>query len=322
MRIKGLLSVTSVGVEFFGKNGPNAFRSLESLEFEDMPKWENWNFSEVDEEARKFPSLRGLLIRNCPELLGSIPEYLPFLEKLVIFNCKRLVISIQSLPMLSELNIYGCNKVEYKGSESDSSLKTVSLSKIPKFTCAAEWLGSIKVESLVIDGCEEFCWGLLTQSMSLGYLKIGNLPQLVPIGAEEERQELMQYLKIPCSIQQLIIENCQKLEKLSTTLHYLTSLTVLELCFCPKLISLSKNNLPLNLKSLVILGCKSLECLLEGENVNISHPCLLEQLDIGYCQSLVSLSSTGQLPTRLKQLRIFSCEKLESIAQEIQDNSS
>ncbi|XWS74552.1 hypothetical protein CRYUN_Cryun01aG0007900 [Craigia yunnanensis] len=253
VRIKGLLSVTRVGVEFFGKNVPNAFRSLESLEFEDMPKWENWNISEVDEEARKLPSLRGLLIRNCPELLGSIPECLPSLEKLVIFNCKRLVISIQSLPMLSELNIYGCNKVEYEGSESDSSLKTVSLSKIPKFTCAAEWLGSIKVESLVIDSCEEFCWGLLTKSISLGYLKIGNLPQLVSIGAEEERQELMQYLKIPCCIQQLVIENCERLEKLSTTLHYVTSLT---------------------------------------------------------------------LPTRLKQLRIFSYEKLKSIAQEIQDNSS
>ncbi|XVE68306.1 hypothetical protein DITRI_Ditri09bG0057000 [Diplodiscus trichospermus] len=62
--IKGLHSVTNVGVEFFGKNASNAFPSLESLQFEDMPKWENWSFIQVDEEARKFPRLRELFIRK------------------------------------------------------------------------------------------------------------------------------------------------------------------------------------------------------------------------------------------------------------------
>lgn len=55
---------------------------------------------------------------------------------------------------------------------------------------------SIKVESLVIEDClqllRENNWGLLTQSMSLSYLAIQNLSQLVSVGAEEESEEMMQ----------------------------------------------------------------------------------------------------------------------------------
>ncbi|XVF82294.1 hypothetical protein PTKIN_Ptkin16aG0034600 [Pterospermum kingtungense] len=299
LRIKGFHNVTSVGVEFFGETTPNVFHSLESLVFEDMPKWENRKLFEVDEEARKFPSLRVFSIVNCPKLLGSIPEYLPCLEKLVIRGCEKLVISIQGLPMLSELKIERFHKIVYKGFVDGSSLKTVSFSKISNFTCAADWskLKSIKVESHVIEDCLELLqennWGLLTQSMSIGELRIGNLPQLVSVGAEEEIEESMQ-LKIPCTIRRLKIEKCERLEKLSTTLHYLTSLTALELESCPKLISVSNDNFPLN----------------------------LEQLTIFNCPSLVSLSSRGEFPTRLKHLYISSCAKLESIGEEIQDNSS
>ncbi|XVF82296.1 hypothetical protein PTKIN_Ptkin16aG0034800 [Pterospermum kingtungense] len=166
LRIKGFDNVTSVGVEFFGEKTPHAFPSLQSLLLEDMPKWKNWNCFEVDEEDRKFPSLRVLSIVNCPELLGSIPEYLPSLEKLMICGCKRLVITIQGLPVLADLEIKGCHKVVYKGFVDGSSLKTVSFSEIPNFTCATDWsstLRSIKVESLVIEDCLELLrennWG-------------------------------------------------------------------------------------------------------------------------------------------------------------------
>ncbi|XP_022748117.1 putative disease resistance RPP13-like protein 1 [Durio zibethinus] len=323
LRIKGLDNVTSVGVEFFGKNAPNAFPSLETLEFENMLKWENWNFFEVNEEARKYPKLRELSIVNCPELLGSIPENLPSLEKLVISYCKKLVISIQSFPMLSELDVRGCHEVLYKGFRDNSSLKRVCFSRIPKFTCVAEWLtlGSIKVDSLVIDDCEELCslqennWGLLTQSMSLNELSIGKWSQLVSIGAEEEREELMQ-LKIPCTIQKLTIRDCERLEKLSTTLHFVTSLRMLVLWYCPNLISLSNNNLPSNLKCLKIEGCVNLRCLLEeGEHVNLSSACPLEQMNISYCPSLISLSKNN-LPSNLRSLKIECCVNLRCLLEE------
>ncbi|XVE68324.1 hypothetical protein DITRI_Ditri09bG0058600 [Diplodiscus trichospermus] len=321
--IRGLQSVTSVGVEFFGKNATNAFPLLESLEFEDMPKWENWNFIEVDEEVRKFPRLRELLILRCRKLLGSIPEYIPSLEKLVIKKCEKLVISIQSLPMLSELEIEGCHKVVCKGFVDGSSLKRVSFSYIPKFICAAEWPTSvsIKVESLEINNCEELCslqennWKLLTRPMSLGTLSIVGFLQIVSIGVEEAREEEMQ-LKIPSSIQQLEIQNCERLEKLSTTLHYVTSLSVLKLMSCSKLISLSKSNLPWNLKILEINDCKNLLCLLEErENGNISNDCLLEQVSIQNCPKLIFLSNDN-LPSNLKSLIISNCLDLRCLLEE------
>ncbi|XVF82282.1 hypothetical protein PTKIN_Ptkin16aG0033500 [Pterospermum kingtungense] len=321
LHIKGLHNVTSVGVEFFGAKMPNAFPSLKSLKFEDMPKWEIWNFSEVGEEAMKFLRLRRLVIVKCPELLGSIPEYLPCLEELVIGVCKKLVISIQGLPKLSKIEIERCHKVVYKGFVDGSSLKRVSFSEISNFSCAAECLmiRSIKVESLVIRDCLELLrennWGLLTQSMSLDHLGIE--------GVEEEREELMQ-LKIPWTIRKLTIWNCGRLEMLSKSLHYFTSLKELGFFFCPKLISLSKNNLPLNLKRLKIFKCVNLRCLLEeGDNVTISNnTCLLEKLDVMHCPCLVSVSSRGWLLTSLQELTICHCAKLESIGVEIQDNSS
>ncbi|KAG4180837.1 hypothetical protein ERO13_A10G189400v2 [Gossypium hirsutum] len=214
VRIKGLRSVRTVGVEFFGENTTNTFSSLEILEFKDMLNWEKWNLCEVDEEARKFPKLSELLIENCPLLLGSIPEYLPSLKKLAILWCGKLIISVQNFPLLSELDIWGCHWVIYKGFVDNSSIKRISFEGISKFSCAAECLRlrSIKVESFEIGDCEELGpsrdnnWGLLTQSMSLKYLEIARCPQIVSIGTEEEREELMQ-LKIPSSIVRMTIRN-------------------------------------------------------------------------------------------------------------------
>ncbi|KAB2063257.1 hypothetical protein ES319_A10G204700v1 [Gossypium barbadense] len=328
--IRRLESVTSVGDEFFGENTKIAFPSLEILEFFNMPEWENWNFFEVDKEARKFPKLRELLIQSCPSLLGSIPEYLPSLEKLTIRDCKKMIISIQGFPMLSEIEIHRCHEVVYKGFANDSSLERVSFSCIPKFTCAVECmrLRPIKVQSLEIDDCEELFsfrennWRCLTQSMSLGILRISTCPQLASIGAEEERQESMQ-LKIPYNIEKLMIRNCERLEKLSTTLHCLTSVRVIKLNNCPKLISLTRSNLPLNLKVLSIRSCKKLQCLLldGGGNVNSSNACALRRLVISDCESLKRINRS-ELPSTLKQLTISWCQKLELVAQEIQDNSS
>ncbi|EOY19797.1 LRR and NB-ARC domains-containing disease resistance protein, putative [Theobroma cacao] len=325
--IQGLHNVTSVGLEFLGENTPNAFSSLEILRFGYMLNWENW---EVDDEAMKFSKLRELHICYCSELLGSIPESLPALEKLVIKSCEKLEISISSFPKLSELEIDECEKVVYKGFADHSSLQKVFFSNIPKFTCTRECLrlGSIRVESLKILRCEELLssrennWGLLTQSMSLGNLTIRGCAQLLSIGVEGEREELMQ-LKIPYSIEHMVVEDCEKLEKISTTLQSFTSLRVLVLESCPKLISLSKSNLPLSLNRLRIWFCHNLRCLWdEGENINIDSAFLLEHLNILGCSSLVSLSSRGQLPRGLKELQIEYCPKLESIAQEIQQNAA
>ncbi|XVE68308.1 hypothetical protein DITRI_Ditri09bG0057200 [Diplodiscus trichospermus] len=142
--------------------------------------------------------------------------------------------------------------------------------------------------------------------MSLDQLIIQEWPQVVSIGAEEEREELMQ-LKIPSTIQHLRIAKCEGLEKLSTTLHHVTSLSMLELWSCPKLISLSQNNLPSNRKTLVIVHCVNLRCLLEdAENVNISNACRLEQLIIDDCPSLTHFSSNSRNTERVSRCSVVS----------------
>ncbi|KAG4127084.1 hypothetical protein ERO13_D10G197251v2 [Gossypium hirsutum] len=274
VRIKGLRSVRTVGVELFGENTTNTFSSLEILEFVDMLNWERWNLCEVDEEARKFPKLRELFIKYCPSLLGSMPDYLPSLKKLAIRSCGKLIISIQNFPLLSELEIHGCHEVIYKGFVDYSSIKRISC------------------------------------------------PPLVSIGTEEEREELMQ-LKIPSSTVNMIIKNCERLEKLSTTLYSLTLLMKLELNGCPKLTSVARSNLPSNLEVLIIQSCQNLQCLLldEGEDVDSNNACVLQKLNIFSCESLKRINRSV-LPSTLKTLEIYLCPKLESISQEIQDNSS
>ncbi|KAK9019764.1 hypothetical protein V6N11_054272 [Hibiscus sabdariffa] len=329
VRLKGLGSITRVGVELLGDIAPCAFPSLETLQFEDMPKWEKWSLPEVEEEAKTFPRLRELLIQKCPLLWGSIPEHLPSLEKLMIQDCEKLRVPIESFPVLSEIKIQRCHEVVYKGFTEDSSLKRVSFSDISKFSCAPECLRlrNITVESLEINNCEdlrsfhESSWEWLTQPMSLRILKIIKCARLVSIGAEDEREETMQ-VKIPNNIEQMTIRNCQRLEKLSLTLHCLRSVWMIELYSCPKLVSLARNNLPLNLKVLKVYNCGNLQSLLlDEEDVNSKNACVLRQLYIHGCDSLKQINR-GELPSTLKELGICRCSKLESIAQDIQDNSS
>ncbi|XP_052876715.1 putative disease resistance protein At3g14460 isoform X2 [Gossypium arboreum] len=130
-------------------------------------------------------------------------------------------------------------------------------------------------------------------------------------------------LKIPSSTVNMTIKNCERLEKLSTTLYSLTLLMKLDLIDCPKLISLARSNLPSKLKVLGIYHCKNLQCLLldEGEDVDSNNACVLEKLHISLCESLKRINRR-ELPSTLKTLEIEECPKLESISQEIQDNSS
>ncbi|XP_022747725.1 putative disease resistance RPP13-like protein 1 [Durio zibethinus] len=326
--IKGMRSVTSVGNEFYGENWPNVFPSLETLHFEDMPEWKEWKKCEVDEPGRKFPCFRDLLIVGCPKLIGPLPEYLPSLEKLEIANCQNLVVSISNLPKLCELKIDGCEKVVLGSCMDLWSVKRISLSNFSRFACVKRermsTLERMKVEDLNVKGCEELVsvwqteWGWLLPLRSLRNLKLKNCPQVVSIGAVEERAKILQ-LDINCNIEHLRIEYCEGFQKLPKNLSCLRELEIVK---CPKLVSLLADNLPSTLKSLVITECENLECFLEGgENINFSSTSLLEFLQISGCEALKSLSSSSKLPVALKTLKIWNCPELELVAQEIGDNT-
>ncbi|XP_059439963.1 putative disease resistance RPP13-like protein 1 [Corylus avellana] len=119
--IKGMGSLKNIGCEFYGEYYSQPFRSLETLHFEDMQKWENWI------PCEEFPKLCKLSIKRCPKLMVSLEEKeveeqlqlsLPSkLRKITIFNCK----SLESLPKammnnnihLEEVYISFCNSLTH-----------------------------------------------------------------------------------------------------------------------------------------------------------------------------------------------------------------
>ncbi|KAM0995607.1 hypothetical protein ACFX13_005767 [Malus domestica] len=89
---------------------------------------------------------------------------------------------------------------------------------------------------------------------------------------------------------------------------------------CDSLIYFAKFQIPQNLRRIEIRDCKNLKSLVDDEAVgsswsSYSHSCL-EYLFIDRCESLTSLSLSGQLLKTLKHIQTCRCEQLERIAQD------
>ncbi|XVF18568.1 hypothetical protein REPUB_Repub11eG0034000 [Reevesia pubescens] len=320
--IQEMDEVNKVGVEFFGENQPNAFASLESLCFMNMPSWKEWDCCEGDEQVSKFPSLRELVVEACPLLLGRLPNHLHSLQELVIKGCPQLVVSISSLPLLCKLRIDECEELMYSDAADVSSLKYVSLSNIAKFSIPPERIVSrlTKLECFYIGGCKELAslsqngLGLLGHLSSLREIGISGCPQLVFLETDEEvNEEKLQMGKIS-GIETLRIRNCERLNRLPKVLYALTFLTEMQIYECPGLVCFAENSLPPALKKLEIKDCENLRYLVdERENKRISNTCVLEYLEIRRCPSLICLSSRVYILTRLRHLEIMQCSKLTSL---------
>ncbi|PPD79409.1 hypothetical protein GOBAR_DD23654 [Gossypium barbadense] len=318
--IGGLDEIHKIGVEFFGAYQSNAFTSLETLCFESMPNWEEWDPCEGDEQASKFPSLRELSIKECPHLLGRLPTHLQSLQKLVIYECRRLVVSISSFSSLCELSIEGCEELVDEGpssAESVTFLKCVSLQNISKFDISAEkaWLRFANSEAFNISHWKEL-ESLSQNGLSLvghRFITIADCPQLVSLETEEERLQLD---KIP-GVESLEIVDCERLNRLPEVLHAFAFLTRIKLLRCQGLVCFAESDFPPALKELSIWSCKNLQYLVRGKENNhksmSSNTSLLEHLEILFCPSLIWLSSRGDICNRLQHLHIDGCSKLSSL---------
>ncbi|XP_022717402.1 LOW QUALITY PROTEIN: disease resistance protein RGA2-like [Durio zibethinus] len=345
--IGGMDELNKVGIEFYGENQSNAFASLQRLCFKDMPKWKEWL---VDEQVLKFPSLVELFIVNCPQLLGTLPNHLHSLKKLRIHGCTQLVVSLSGLPLLNELQINECAELVLRDNADFLLIKNLYLSKIQKFSTPIERLVSTSttLESCKIYSCKGLTFSLVKEmglSRSLRNLEIFNSPQLVFLEPDEveesEDDELLQVGNL-CNDGPLRVWICGiNIESLRIRKHFLTFLSEMRIEKCPNIVSFAKSNLPPALKMLTIRDCMNLRCLVdEGENISMTDTCILEHLEISECPSLMSLSlpvrlqhlnirgcsklaslsASGKLPTGLKQLKLFSCPELESVAQAIEEN--
>ncbi|CAL5381003.1 unnamed protein product [Camellia sinensis] len=155
-------------------------------------------------------------------------------------------------------------------------------------------------------------------------LKIEGWPQLVSMFEEDEdednkgqhEQRQQQQEGLPCimrRLEHLIIDNCEKLEKLPRLLHSFTFLGELYVYKCPSLGSFPETGFPCTLKTLKIRDCAALQslfgCLTQINDSN------LQVLDVRHCSSLTCLISCrgGGLPPTLKELEIWRCKKLEAL---------
>ncbi|TXG74974.1 hypothetical protein ES288_1Z030300v1 [Gossypium darwinii] len=320
LSISGLDQVHKIGAELFGENQSNTFASLESLCFDNMLNWEEWDLCEYDEQVSKFPSLCKLSIIRCPVLLGRLPTILQSLQTLEIYECQRLVVSISSFPFLCELRVEGCEELVDEGSlsvQKVTSLKDVSVSNISNFNISAEriMLRFANSETFFISG-----WKELRSLSQIGlrlvghrFIRIAGCPKLVSLETEEERLQLD---KIP-GVESLNIRDCERLNRLPKVLHAFPLITRIQLENCPGLVCFAESNFPPALKELRVRNCVNLQYLVdEKENNNksmSSNTCLLERLEISYCPSLIWLSSRGDICNRLQHLDIFDCSKLSRL---------
>ncbi|KAK8622432.1 hypothetical protein V6N13_117349 [Hibiscus sabdariffa] len=241
-----------------------------------------------ENQSIAFASLETLSFGNLPnweewdpcEADGQISRF-PGLRKLSISLCPQLLGRLPTrLQSLQRLEILFCRKLG------------VSISSFPS------------LHELIVDGCEELVDGCSSSPVeevtSLQSMYLSNISNF-SIPAERIMSRF-------ANSKDFRTGDFNILQKVSHTLTFLTRMVLIN---CEGLISFAEGNLPLTMKELRICDCNSLQYLF-GEGMS-SNTCLLENLDISRCQSLIWLSSRGATCNRLQNLRIEGCPKLSSL---------
>ncbi|KAF2319644.1 hypothetical protein GH714_017813 [Hevea brasiliensis] len=325
--IKGFPSVRAVDREFCwgSMSSSNPFPALETLRFEDMEEWKEWNIC-----GCKFRLLRELSIVNCPEVFGELPSDLPSLQTLEIRECYGLVVSFQNLPSISHFQIQGCRKVELRGGFSAANLLMVS--KVESFLFGSEELeqGLRKLKALTVgnhSNYESFTVGdlpVFDNNTSLESIEINSAPRLKSLPENlhmltnlrrifiyhcEGLEALPDGRVAHHSSEKIILESCGKLKALPDNMHNLTSLQELIIMNCPNVVSFPQGGLPTtHLKKIILESCGKLEALPD----NMHNLTSLEVLAMQYCPGIMSFPEEG-FPTNLKSLSIYEVEICTSL---------
>ncbi|KAG7980355.1 hypothetical protein I3843_05G179000 [Carya illinoinensis] len=349
LSIAGMASMKNMGPEVCGDGSSQPFRSLETLNFQNMVEWENWSPCEA------FSNLRELSIKNCPKLSGNLPNHLPSLENVEIDGCCRnLVVSVSSFPDRCKIKFEGSEGVVCGREVEFSSLKLKHLSTISEFESQMKVLismgGLANVQNLFVDGFKELThlWsnavGSFPHLPSLRYLSVSGCPKLVSLVAKGQLPPTLKKLQIlnceniqilveeddtanSCGnngdrfhdLQDLFISNCPSLKSLISSGELATTLQRLEIYSCPELESIAKelhhNSL---LKSIEICHCGNLKSLPTGIH-SLSH---LSDIRILDCPSLDFLPDGELLPANLTNLCLASCETTQAVVNRIHTYTS
>ncbi|XP_068485216.1 putative disease resistance RPP13-like protein 1 [Phaseolus vulgaris] len=314
--IRKLDGIVSIDGDFHGNNS-SSFKSLETLEFSHMSRWEEWDCQAV---TSAFPCLRQLSIRNCPKLKGQLPEQVVPLERLQIEDCQQLEASATMATMALDLQLCHCGKLQ---------LKWATLKSLTMETSLLEIVGSHTFEHLEIysplksisDDCVSLCTFPLDFFPTLRTLHLGGFGNLQMISQSPIHNHLEELTLKNCpkfeslprnmnmllpSLKRLWIEDCPRLE-LFPGGGLPSNLEVLTIKDYPKLESFPDISFPSNLQSLTIEGCSVLESFPNG-----GFPSNLHTLTIGGCSVLESFPHGG-FPSNLRNFTIKDCPRLKSL---------
>ncbi|CAN6566971.1 unnamed protein product [Malus baccata var. baccata] len=272
-------------------------------------------FSRTDCLQPHFSScLRELSLVNCASLLSFPRNGLPTsLTYLRIENCRRL--EFLSHEMMAKLT--SLRRLELR--DSCDSLKSFPLGVFPKLSTLNIWgsknlvsfphggLRTPKLALFAVLRCENL--KLLPDRIhtltALRQLEIYNLPNV----------ESFAEGGLPPNLQSFKISGCKKLRPSVEYwgLQRLVSLRTFEIGRSEDLLEtvLNEQLLPTTLHTLVISGMKNLKSL---EGKGLQYLTSLQELEIGYCDSLEFLPKEG-LPASLSFLSIENCSSLEKRCQ-------
>ncbi|CAJ2638788.1 unnamed protein product [Trifolium pratense] len=279
LRIELMESLKTLGTEFYGSGSSHMFQSFPSLvtlQFVNMPQWEEWEL--IGDTSIEFPRLTHLSLHNFPKLKGNIPGNLPSLTSLSVKCCPKLKgMTPDNLPSLSELELEKCPLLMESRHSDDISY------------------------DIIIRPSLDVSRQLMIGLNSLRKMKLSNIPSLTSFPRDG----------LPKTLQSLTIYDCRKLEFLPhESLKNYTSLDTLKISkSCHSMTSINLCSLPV-LKSLYICGCKNLKAVLIAEDASQQNLLFLRTIKVENCHELESVSLGGLRIPNLIHLIVSGCKKL------------
>ncbi|KAL4342690.1 hypothetical protein AHAS_Ahas11G0003600 [Arachis hypogaea] len=286
--ISSMKSVKSIGSEFYGGNSPSfqPFPSLETLEFDSMAEWEEWN--KIDGITSEFPRLSKLSLRRCPKLKGKLPSNLPCLIELDVEDCCVLESEssgeVDNRNIMRPMNVFNFNSLQQLSLYKIPSLTSFPSNGLPKalktlsiLFCenlefpSHEFLHSCKaLEELVISSS---CCSLTSFPLGslpvLKHLDLWDCKNLKSISVSEEAAsqsrmflEHLEVYKCPelesiclpdlCTpnLSSFTVMRCDKMNSLPEPINNLSGLQTLWISDVPNLESIAEEVLPINLRTL------------------------------------------------------------------------
>ncbi|XP_042386861.1 putative disease resistance RPP13-like protein 1 [Zingiber officinale] len=146
LNIERASSITAIGSQFLGSRS-SAFPKLEVLQFEDMPRWEEWTFNGAPLAVKLFPSLRACAIIDCPKL-RALPDGLhraTNLNQLGLLQTYELG-EINNITLAYRLEV--TNGIGLKKISNIPSLRYLEVNDCPNLECV-ENLGKLQHLDLV-----------------------------------------------------------------------------------------------------------------------------------------------------------------------------